>query len=58
MSLLMERQLMYDYLFAHTRSNAAFRATDLDWIIGPGYSLGGYILEKKNHENQPETMKN
>ena len=28
-----------------TRSYAA----DLDWIIGPGYSLGGYILEK-NHE--------
>ena len=25
------------------------RAADLDWIIGPGYSLGGYILEK-NHE--------
>ena len=32
-----------------TRSYAALRAADLDWIIGPGYSLGGYILEK-NHE--------
>ena len=50
-----------------TRSYAALRAADLDWIIGPGYSLGGYILEKnhenqpgamKNHENQPRTMKN
>ena len=27
-----------------TRSYAALRAADLDWIIGPGYSLGGYIL--------------
>ena len=24
-------------------------AADLDWIAGPGYSSGGYILEK-NHE--------
>ena len=32
-----------------TRSYAALRATDLDWIIGPGYSLSGYILER-NHE--------
>ena len=29
-----------------TRSYAAHRAADLDWIIVPGYSLGGYILEK------------
>ena len=21
----------------------ALRATDLDWIVGPGYSWGGYI---------------
>ena len=35
--------------FRKTRSYAALRAADLDWIIGPGYSLGGYILEK-NHE--------
>ena len=28
-----------------TRSYAALRAADLDWIIGPGYSSGGYILE-------------
>ena len=40
-----------------TRSYAALRAADLEWIVGPGYSLGGYILEK-NHENQPGTMKN
>ena len=24
-----------------TRSYAALRAADLDWIVGPGYSLGG-----------------
>ena len=35
--------------FSRTRSYAALRAADLDWIIGPGYSLDGYILEK-NHE--------
>ena len=48
------------------RSFAALRAADLDWIVGPGYDLGGYILEKtinnqprtmKNHENQPGIMK-
>ena len=43
--------------FNPTRSYAALRAADLDWIVGPGYCLGGYILEK-NHENQPKTMKN
>ena len=43
--------------FEQTRSYAALRAADLDWTVGPGYSLGGYILEK-NHENQPKTMKN
>ena len=32
-----------------TRSYAALWAADLGWIIGPGYSLGGYIMEK-NHE--------
>ena len=32
-----------------TRSYAALRAADLEWIVGPGYSLGWYILEK-NHE--------
>ena len=35
-----------------TRSYAALRAADLDWIIGPGYSSGGYILGE-NHE-KPE----
>ena len=33
-----------------TRSYAALWAADLDWIIGPGYSLGGYILEKNNEK--------
>ena len=28
-------------LFSNTRSYAALRAADLDWIVGPGYSLGG-----------------
>ena len=45
--------------FSETRSYAALRAADLDWIIGPGYSLGRYILEK-NHEkptwNHKKTM--
>ena len=46
-----------------TRSYAALRAADLDWIVGPGYSSGRYILEKNqhgtmnNHENQPGPMK-
>ena len=42
--------------FKITRSYPALRAADLDWIVGPGYSLGGYFLEK-NYENQPTTMK-
>ena len=54
-----------------TRSYAALRVADLEWIIRPGYSLGRYFLEKNhekptwNHEkpwkttkNQPGTMKN
>ena len=36
-------------IFINTRSYAALRAADLDWIIGPGYSSGGYILGE-NHE--------
>ena len=36
-------------LFFYTRSYAALRAADLDWIVGPGYSSGRYILET-NHE--------
>ena len=36
--------------FRNTRSYGALRAADLDWIIGPGYSLGGYILEKKHEK--------
>ena len=50
-----------------TRPRAALRTAGLDWIVGPGYSSGRYILEKnheeptwnhENHENQPGTMKN
>ena len=29
--------------FSSTRSYAALRAADLDWIVGPGYSWGGYV---------------
>ena len=36
-----------------TRSYAALRAADIEWIVKPGYSLGGFILMK----NQPGTMK-
>ena len=37
--------------FIITRSYAALRAADLDWIVGPGFSLGGYILEKTMKTN-------
>ena len=30
----------YLEIFEDTRSCAALRAADLDWIVGPGYSLG------------------
>ena len=30
----------HNLTFAYTRSCAALRAADLDWIDGPGYSLG------------------
>ena len=36
-------------IFNGTRSYAALWAADLDWIVGSGYSSGGYNL-KKNHE--------
>ena len=32
-----------------TRSCAALRAADLDWIVRPGYSLGGYIPGCSQH---------
>ena len=32
------------FTIMRTRSYAALRAADLDWIIMPGYSLGGHIL--------------
>ena len=31
--------------FFRTRSYAAPRSADLDWIVGPGYTSGGSILE-------------
>ena len=35
--------------FVQTRSYAALRAVDLDWIVRPGYSWGGYILGCSQH---------
>ena len=35
-------------LFNSTRSCAALQAADLDWIVGPEYSLGGYIFGDHN----------
>ena len=32
-------RIMHIMLIMHTRSYAALRAADLDWIVGPGYSL-------------------
>ena len=32
-----------EVIVSYTRSCAALRAADLDWIVGPEYSLGGYI---------------
>ena len=31
-------------IHTRTRSYVALRAADLDWIVGPGYSSGWYIL--------------
>ena len=33
-----------DRNFCSTRSYAALQVAHLDWIVGPGYSSGGYIL--------------
>ena len=55
--------------FSNTRSYAALRAADLDWIVGPGYSLRQVHSGEKpwktnlepwqtNHGNQPKTLKN
>ena len=38
------RQLYSHSLICPTRSNAALRAADQDWIIGLGYTSGWYIL--------------
>ena len=38
MTLRLSRFVSVTFLF--TRSYAALRAADLDWIVGPGYSLG------------------
>ena len=39
-------------LFYYTRSCAALRAADLDWIVGPEYSLGGYIFGEQGRKKQ------
>ena len=38
LNILME--FKFGMTFLQTRSYAALRAADLDWIVGPGYSLG------------------
>ena len=35
---------LFAVYFCNTRSCTALRAADLDWIVGPGHSWGGYIL--------------
>ena len=51
---------LFHIFFSYTSSYAAHRAADLDW---PGYSSGGYNLEKNhekptwNHEKPWKTMK-
>ena len=35
-----ETNFVVFFQFKSTRSFAALRAADLDWIVGPGYSLG------------------
>ena len=42
------------HLFIITRSYAALRAADLDWIVGLDYSLGGYIFG--DSQLQPKTL--
>ena len=47
-------QLWYYFclLLQFTRSYAALRAADLEWIVGPGYSLSGSQLTfLSNHKN-------
>ena len=43
--------LMITIIIILTRSYAALWAADLEGIVGPGYSLGGYTLEK--HHEKP-----
>ena len=56
---MLRNQNCQNYLmfFYQTRSYAALRAADQDWIVGQGYSSGGYILEK-NHEKPTWNHKN
>ena len=42
--ILAIQQLQLEKTLDVTRSYAALRAADLDWIVGKGYSWGGYIL--------------
>ena len=42
MKELLEVFLFGFLCFGKTRSCAALRAADLDWIVWPEYSLGGY----------------
>ena len=50
-------QLLSKTIVWMTRSYAALRAADLDWIIGPGYSSGGYIFGGKPWKTNLEPWK-
>ena len=44
---LKKKSLVYSCwarIIKKTRSYATLRAADLDWIVGPEYSLGGHIF--------------
>ena len=50
----LQRKNVFSYLllfFLETRSYAALRAADLDWIAGPGYSLGRVYSGEKPWNN-------
>ena len=48
----------FDFVFVYqTRSYAALRAADLDWIVGPGYSLGRVHSGEKPWKTNMEPWK-
>ena len=47
---------MLDSTICNTRSYAALRAADLDWIVGPGYSLGRVHSGEKTKTLQTQNV--